>query len=312
MSHRAQPSAAVSRKPARAGRRRHLLFLEPHIQWSVLSRCLRPEDLLKALGPRSSVPSPGGDGVDPLVLLEEAARWLGEDPLVCQRLQSRLDELASASIRSTAACRDIAELEAVWSSSRGDAGAAPVYWALVSHGLADAAFRRALYRGFGALSAVSLAPAAEDGAAQDARMAGVLRLSGEMLEALRREKDHSAALTAALQIESALRRQSQRRVEELEQGRRSRPAPDMAAATAESPNGMADTEEVMAHPVAEWRVARLDGQGRAAIQLTDARGIGGAFVFDAEELQAIHTVIGDLVRPSERPAHSPASSASVN
>lgn len=311
MSHRAQPSAAVSRKPARAGRRRHLLFLEPHIQWSVLSRCLRPDDLLKALGSRCSVPPSRGGAADPLVLLEEAARWLGEDPLVCQRLQSRLDELASASIRSTAACRDIAELEAVWSSSRGDAGAAPVYWALVSHGLADAAFRRALYRGFGALSVVSLAPVAEDGAAQDARMAGVLRLSGEMLEALRREKDHSAALTAALQIESALRRQSQRRVEELEQGRRARPAPDMAPATAESPNGVADTE-VMAHPVAEWRVARLDEPGYAAIQLTDARGIGGAFVFDAEELQAIHTVIGDLIRSSEGPAHSPASSASVN
>lgn len=311
MNHRAQPNAAVSRKPARAGRRRHLLFLEPHIQWSVLSRCLRPDDLLKALGPRSSVPPPGGDGVDPLVLLEEAARWLGEDPLVCQRLQFRLDELASASIRSTAACRDIAELEAVWSSSRGDAGAAAVYWALVSHELADAAFRRQLYRGFGVLSAVSLAPAAEDGAAQDARMAGVLRLSGDMLEALRREKDHSAALTAALQIESALRRHSQRRVEELEQGRRARPAPDMTPVTAESPNGVADTE-VMAHPVAEWRVARLDGRGHAAIQLTDARGIGGAFVFDAEELQAIHTVIGDLIRSSEGPAHSPASSASVN
>lgn len=308
MSHRAQPGAAVSGQTARAGRRRHLLFLEPHIQWSVLSRCLRPDDLLAALGSRCSVPPSRGDGADPLVLLEEAARWLGEDPLVCQRLQFRLDELASASIRSTAACRDIAELEAVWSSSRGDAGAARVYWALVSHGLADAAFRRALYRGFGALSVVSLAPVAEDGAAQDARMAGVLRLSGEMLEALRREKDHSAALTAALQIESALRRQSQRRVEELEQRCL---ALDAGPATEESPSGVADTE-VMAHPVAEWRVARLDGQGRAAIQLTDARGIGGAFVFDAEELQAIHTVIGDLVRPSEGPAHSPASSASVN
>jgi len=61
----------------------------------------------------------------------------------------------------------------------------------------------------------------------------------------------------------------------------------------------------------EWRVARLDGRGHAAIQLTDARGIGGAFVFDAEELQAIHTVIGDLIRSSEGPAHSPAASASV-
>ncbi|MDD3786478.1 MAG: hypothetical protein PHQ87_13110 [Hydrogenophaga sp.] len=303
MSHRAQPGAAVSGQTARAGRRRHLLFLEPHIQWSVLSRCLRPDDLLAALGSRCSVPPSRGDGADPLVLLEEAARWLGEDPLVCQRLQFRLDELASASIRSTAACRDIAELEAVWSSSRGDAGTAPVYWALVSHGLADAAFRRQLYRGFGAPLATPLASGA-----QDARMAGVLRLSGDMLEALRREKDHSAALTAALQIESALRRQSQRRVEELEQRCL---ALDAGPATEESPSGVADTE-VMAHPVAEWRVARLDGQGRAAIQLTDARGIGGAFVFDAEELQAIHTVIGDLVRPSEGPAHSPASSASVN
>src|SRR5690606_36718765 len=120
------------------------------------------------------------------------------------------------------------------SSSRGDAGTAPVYWALVSHGLADEAFRRQLYRGFGAPLDTPLASGA-----QDARMAGVLRLSGDMLEALRREKDHSSALTVALQIESALRRQSQRRVEELVQRC---PALDSGPASEESPTVVADTE----------------------------------------------------------------------
>jgi len=53
--------------------------------------------------------------------------------------------------------------------------------------------------------------------------------------------------------------------------------------------------DVQVHPVAEWRVARLDEHGSAAVQLTDVRGVGGAFAFDLEELQAIHQVMGDLI-----------------
>ena len=53
--------------------------------------------------------------------------------------------------------------------------------------------------------------------------------------------------------------------------------------------------DVLVHPVQEWRVAQLDEQGTAAIQLTDVRGIGGAYSFDLEELEALYLVIGDLM-----------------
>ena len=68
------------------------------------------------------------------------------------------------------------------------------------------------------------------------------------------------------------------------------------------PMGMVGLEHGMSvAPVQEWRVAQLDEQGNAAIQLTDARGIGGVYAFDLEELEALFLVIGDLmqrVRPS--------------
>lgn len=68
------------------------------------------------------------------------------------------------------------------------------------------------------------------------------------------------------------------------------------------PMGMVGIEHGMkVAPVQEWRVAQLDEQGTAAIQLTDVRGIAGVYAFDLEELEALYLVIGDLmqrVRPS--------------
>lgn len=57
---------------------------------------------------------------------------------------------------------------------------------------------------------------------------------------------------------------------------------------------------VMVHPVSEWRVAPLDAFGMAAIQMTDVRGMGGAYAFCLDELEAIHNVIGDLVLRLQR------------
>lgn len=197
-------------KTTRAGRR-HLLFLEPHEQWSVLALCLTAGDLAQALGPPVQ---PGTEDALDLQLL--ALRRLKVDAALCRALQERLDQSARHWLILAAGCGDGPQLEALWDAALTQDRAAPAYWVLVSQAATPDALRRRAFRDIGA---ARVAPCGCDGhgASQPRASGEITRLAADMLVALKTEQERNSGLLAALQIETALRRQSQRRVDELEQ-----------------------------------------------------------------------------------------------
>ena len=195
--------------PKRAGRR-SLLLLEAHEQWSVLGLCLTADDLARALGGLTE--RIDSDKLDLMVL---AMRWMKQDAPVCRALQARLDELSKDWLVQTAGCSDGARLWALWEAGCGKDCAPSIYWALLSNAGTPAGLRRRLYRELGARYMVPMNDMDSD-TWRPQMVAEVIRMSGEMLVALREAQERGQELSAALQVESALRRQSQRRVQELE------------------------------------------------------------------------------------------------
>lgn len=205
-SRSGEPAALTT---TRAGRR-HLLFLEPHEQWSVLALCLTAGDLAHALGP----PAQAGTE-DALDLQLLALRRLKVDAALCRALQERLDQSARHWLVLATGCGDGPPLEALWDAALTQGRAAPAYWALLS----QAATPDALRRRFRDIGAARVAPCGCDRerAPHPQAVGETVRLAADMLVALKTEQERNNGLLAALQIETALRRQSQRRVDELEQ-----------------------------------------------------------------------------------------------
>ena len=197
-------------KTTRAGRR-HLLFLEPHEQWSVLALCLTAGDLAQALGPTAQA---GTEDALDLQLL--ALRRLKVDAALCRALQERLDHSARHWLILAAGCGDGRQLEALWDAALTQARAAPAYWALLSQAATPDALRRRAFRDIGA-ARVAPCGCDRDRAPHPQAVGETVRLAADMLVALKTEQERNNGLSAALQIETALRRQSQRRVDELEQ-----------------------------------------------------------------------------------------------
>lgn len=111
-----------------ARHRRHLLLLEPHLQWSVLRRCLGVDDLADALGVEAH-----GTSAEGLHLLVEASRLLRIDAAVCRVLQSRLDRRAQPWLDRAAACGGADALEALWERACDTGQGVGAYWAVLSH-----------------------------------------------------------------------------------------------------------------------------------------------------------------------------------
>lgn len=176
----------------------------------MIGLCLTADDLARAL---SHLPGPvGADKLDLMVL---AMQSMGKDALVCRQLQSRLDELAVDWLALAGGQVDNESLASLWDAGCRANCAAAVYWTLMSLEATSMGLRRRLFRELGARYLVPQNDDHEGSAISAQRVSEIVRMSANMLEGLKREQERGEGLAAALQIESALRRQSQRRLDEL-------------------------------------------------------------------------------------------------